>query len=1174
MADSVKASQTGLKLVDQARRKKKWNKTAEVWCQQAFTSKATLNRFWAGQPIRRETFIAICSVVNVPWETVIENKVPVKNGTATTLASPHHQDWGNAPATHTFVGRNAELDSLKQWILQQQCRLIALLGMGGIGKTTLAAKLAKNLQNQFEFVMWRSLQNAPPVEEILSELILFLSQQQQTQLPNDLDGKILCVMNYLRTLRCLLILDNVESILQSGDRTGRYRSSYEGYGQLIRCVAEIDHRSCLILTSREKPKGFTALEGETLPVRCWQLTGLAQTEARKVLQTKGVLKASESEWNILINRYAGNPLALKIVASSIRDCFDSNIADFLEFLKQGPFIFDDIRDLLERQFDRLTALEQAIMNWLAINREPTPLEALQVDLLANLPASDLIQALASLQRRSLIEKTGEVYTQQPVVMEYTIAQLIEQTIDEILTQNLNLFKTHALIKAQAKEYILEAQTCLILQPIAQRLLTQLLSKKNIEICFQEVLKTIHRHPPGEIGYAVGNLINLMRQLQLDLTHLNFSHLPIWQANLQDIQLHDVNFSYANFRHSTFTETLGNILSATFSWDGKLLATCDTDCNIRLWDIAAGQLILICAGHQNWVRSVAFSPTQNILASSSADHTIKLWDIATGQCLKTLAGHQNEVYSIAFSADGKLLASGSGDNTVKLWDVLNGTCLKTLSEHQNWVRSVAFSPNNQLIASGSVDTTIKLWDIHSGTCLKTLSEHQNWVRSVAFSAEGNILASGSEDGTVKLWEISSGTCLKTLVGHSSGVYCVAFNPNGNSLASGSGDRTVKFWNLHTGECLKTLETHTSQVSSVAFSPNGQTGVCASLDQTVKLWDCQTGQCLKTWHGHTDWAFPVAFCGSNHRLVSGSNDRTVRVWNIATGTCTATLQGHHDQIFAITCTPDGTLIASGSNDHTIKLWNPQTGICLTTLSGHTDWVRSLAFSPNGQLLASAAADCTLRLWNTQSGCCLATCTGHHDQVYSVAFSPDGRRLVSGSTDQTVKLWDINTGTCVQTFAGHQNRVFAVAFSPDNHTIASGSIDCTIKLWDITTGTCLHTLTEHRNWVLTVAFSPDGRLVASGSHDQTIKLWDINTGTCIQTFTGHTHLVSSVAFSPDSRLVASGSQDQTIRLWDIQTGTCLATLRAQRLYEGMNITGVAGLTDAQITTLQALGAVMSEK
>ncbi|NJR63704.1 MAG: hypothetical protein HC769_35995 [Cyanobacteria bacterium CRU_2_1] len=72
MVDSIKASEQGLRIVDQARQKKRWNKTAEAWCIRGFTSRATLSRFWAGQSIRKEIFIAICEAVGANWQEVAD----------------------------------------------------------------------------------------------------------------------------------------------------------------------------------------------------------------------------------------------------------------------------------------------------------------------------------------------------------------------------------------------------------------------------------------------------------------------------------------------------------------------------------------------------------------------------------------------------------------------------------------------------------------------------------------------------------------------------------------------------------------------------------------------------------------------------------------------------------------------------------------------------------------------------------------------------------------------------------------------------------------------------------------------------------------------------------------------------------------------------------------------
>lgn len=394
---------------------------------------------------------------------------PASNRRAIALSQ--RQDWREAMDVSVFYGRAEELATLEQWIVQERCRLVAVLGMGGIGKTTLSVKLAQQIQNQFEYVIWRSLLHAPPIQEMLAELILFLSNQQEIALPETIDARISRLMEYLRSSRCLLILDNAESILRSGEQAGHYREGYEGYSELLRCVGEAPHQSCLVLTSREKPRELASKEGETLPIRSLKLMGLKQAEAWQIFKAKGSFSGSESEWKILIEHYGGNPLALKMVASGIQYLVEGSVTEVVELLNQGSFVFDDIRDLLARQFNRLSELEKQVMYWLAINREPVSFQELQADLVPKISDSKLLENLASLKRRSLIERNSTSFTQQPVVMEYMTERLIEQVCQEITTEEIALLMSHALIKATAKDYVRASQIRVILEPIADRIRT-------------------------------------------------------------------------------------------------------------------------------------------------------------------------------------------------------------------------------------------------------------------------------------------------------------------------------------------------------------------------------------------------------------------------------------------------------------------------------------------------------------------------------------------------------------------------------------------------------------------------------------------------------------------------------------------------------------------------------
>lgn len=1101
----------------------------------------------------------------VPDTTAVAQSEEV-SASESTPHDLHREDWGGAPHIENFYGRENECTELEQWIVNDRCRVVAVLGMGGIGKTALAAKSTEEIKNKFECVFWRSLQNAPPLESILKNCIQFLFNQQHIDLPEDPDGQVLQLLQYLRDHRCLLVLDNVETVLQAGNRAGQYREGYEVYGRLIQNIAEGKHQSCLLLTSREKPKEVAQLEGKTAPVRSLLLHGLEQKQGQELLQDKGLFGSNES-WATLIGLYSGNPLALKLASEPIHEVFGGDIASFL---KKDETIFGDIRDLLDLQFNRLSDLEREIMYWLAVEREAVTLEGLREDMVNPASEGESLVAVASLRRRSMIEITATAsFTLQPVILEYVTDKFIEQITQEIEQGTFKLLVSHALIKAQAKDYVRESQIRLILSPIAERLLSNL-AKEKIENKLKNILSTLRETNPLKPGYAAGNALNLLVQLKSDLQGYNFSYLTVWQAYLQGVSLPDVKFAHSNLARSVFTEPFGSILSVALSPNGELLAACGATDEIRQWHVTSGMLQQTYHGHNGWIYCVAFSPDSKMLASGSEDQTARLWDVNAGQCLTTLNGHTGRVWSVAFGSEGRILASGSHDQTIRLWDVNTGQCLRTLQGHTNRVWSVSFNSDGQILASGSEDQTVRLWDVRTGECLKTLQGHSGWVRAVSISSTGTMLASGSEDQTVRLWDISTGQCINTLHGHTNRVCSVSFSPDGKMLASGSDDQTVRLWDVNTGQCLKNLLEHTNWVGTVAFGPDGTLLASGSYDQTVRIWDVSSGQCLKTLHGYTHLVESVVFSPDGTLLASGSDDRVVRLWEVGSGQCLKTFRGHSGWVRSLASSPNGKWLASGSDDQTVCLWNIDTGQCLMILHGHTSPVWSVTFSPDGKMLASGSEDQTIRLWDTSTGNSLKTLRGHTNWIWSIAFSPDGKMLASGSGDQTVSLWDVSTGQCLMILHGHTNRVWSVAFSPDGKMLASGSEDQTVRLWDISTGECSMVLHGHTSLIKSVAFSPDGRLLVSGSNDMTARIWEVSSGHSLRTLYGHTNQVRSVIFSPDGKILASSSYDSTIKLWDVQTGECIKTLRSDRPYERMDITDVKGLNDAQKAMLRALGAI----
>lgn len=682
----------------------------------------------------------------------------------------------------------------------------------------------------------------------------------------------------------------------------------------------------------------------------------------------------------------------------------------------------------------------------------------------------------------------------------------------------------------------------------------------------KVIEITQGRTKNEAGYVGGNTATLL--IKLNSNALENTRLPetvIIGADFSEASLRGSNFTGAYFAETKFLKAIGIVWSVTFSPDGRLMATSDDSGLITIWETNSLREIWNSKEHGNSVYSVTFSPDGQLLASASSDQTIKLWSISSGKCVKTLRGHSNSAISVTFSPSGELVASTSYDCTIILWNVHTGDCLNSLHGHTDWIYSSSFSPDGEMLASSSRDQTVRLWDLKTGKCIKILRGHLGLVNSAPFSPSSKILISAGYDQTIMLWDTQTDECLRVFKGHTGSIWTLAFSLDGQMIASGASDCSVRLWDVKTGECIRILEEHTSGLRSVVFNSDGKTLASSSSDQTVRLWDIHTGECLKVLRGYSNPTKLIAFISKN-TIVNVNYDGTAKLWDITTGKYLRTL--HKFPSFAHSIAYDPKALTFASADEDVKLWSLQTGECLKTFQEPRSSY-AVCFSPDSQILAGGSSGNMIKLWNTLTGECLSTLSGHTNRVSSLAFSPDGKLLASASYDKTARLWNPLTGDSLMVLQNHSNSVSSVTFSPDGQVLATASYDKTVKLWNSHTGECISTLEEHTNWVTSISFSPDGQVLASCSCDQTIKLWNIKTGRCVYTLQGHRSSVDSVIFSPDSQFLLSGSDDGTIKVWDIRTAQCLHTL-TDRPYEGMNITGVKGLTEAEAATLKALGAI----
>lgn len=513
----------------------------------------------------------------------------------------------------------------------------------------------------------------------------------------------------------------------------------------------------------------------------------------------------------------------------------------------------------------------------------------------------------------------------------------------------------------------------------------------------------------------------------------------------------------------------------------------------------------------------------------------------GSLLRTLTGHTRTVYAVAVTPDGKRAISASADATLKIWDLSSDKELFTLQGHTHYVYAVAVTPNGQLIISGSEDGTLKVWDLETGAEQRTLAGLDGPVRAVAVTSDGQRVIGTSVARALGIWDLESGTEILIIPG--AGGYAVAITPDGAQViaeviaARRSG---IKVWDLESGAELRTLASHEYTITALAVTPDGQRLISASGD-TLKVWDLENGNELYSIH-HPSHIYALAVTPDAKRLISASDYSTLRVWDLESGTELSSLPRSINLVRSVAIIPpDGTHIITGANDGTLRLWELGRDTKMRSFPGHTFRVMAVAVTPDSRRAISASYDGTLKVWDLETGVELHTLEGHNEHVYAVAATPDGKHAVSASADATLKAWDIENDDEPLTITGHTRHVHAVAVTSDGKHIVSASHDGTLKVWDVDSGAELFSLICESGTFDRVMAIPDGRCLVSALNDGTMKILYIDHEVRLLNLqSGHTNNIDAMAVSSDGKRAISHSYDGT-KVWDLDSGAELLTLQS---------------------------------
>lgn len=443
--------------------------------------------------------------------------------------------------------------------------------------------------------------------------------------------------------------------------------------------------------------------------------------------------------------------------------------------------------------------------------------------------------------------------------------------------------------------------------------------------------------------------------------------------------------------------------ASFSDDGKKVATGGFDTPTILWETDTAKQLLKMSGRTNMAYKVAFRADGTQLSSGGRTR----WDLRTGRGLRVAAGPSDKLLGFP-SPDGRLLASfAPNSNAVSMVETPSGRQLQTLipASGGGVVHRISFSPDGTMLVvtygaseaemkkparpgqSGSNENQVKIWDVKSGRELRALNVGNTGLEAT-FSSDGRMLGTIGSMGGISLWDAASGSKLRDL----------ASSPLGNLGQLGSGGSAG------------------SMPSPGSLGNLGKLGTPGSMPQMPNIADITS--------------MMTNMMGS---MSAGTMGRSVT---------------------SLAFSPDGRMLATGGVES-------KSNLDLSAMMGQggqnksknkkqqppdpQDILKDMKIEAIGQVL----------LWDVATGREIGALKGHGKGVTQVAFSRDSRLLASSSTDNTIRIWDVAARRELLTLVGHTANIDSIDFSPDASLLASSSDDGGTFLWDANTGEHLLTL-----------------------------------------------------------------------------------------------------------------------
>ncbi len=628
--------------------------------------------------------------------------------------------------------------------------------------------------------------------------------------------------------------------------------------------------------------------------------------------------------------------------------------------------------------------------------------------------------------------------------------------------------------------------------------------------------------------------------------------------------------------------IGKISAITISPDEKILISGSEQGDIRVWELATGQLINVWSAHKGRINALQVSACGQLVYSASSENRLCLWDFHKKSRINSFygEGHSAEVLDIhvsPFTSPEEKIISAGADNILRVWDKASGRAKHILSGHEMAVTSVQWLDDKHVL-SASQDKTIRLWDLTSGQCIRVYKGHHGMINVLRADISRGFILSGSSDGIVRYWDIKTGSsyvaarfsgAVRHISLDESKLFALIVIPSGISMIETNNSfryRAAYLFSLpesalEIDQLSREYEKIITRVKSALNNDNinameeierarsiqGYERDYSAFKYWSKLYSFFPKLKLKDiWKKnelriHQARILSLDVSPLNDKFYSAGKDQCVYQWDIETQQAKKIFAEFEKPVSAIKVTSDGDgiLIASGEN---VLLMDIKSGKQLSLFSHHETNIIALAITADGRFALSSDDKGHFYLWRLLTGEVMADFTDKKNTVATIAVTSDGRFALTGQrNNNSVLIWDMTTGKIISALQEHENIITSIAVTSDGRYFISASADASLRLWQVQSSRkkSLRVMTGHTKRINQVAIDYQGKIALSVSEDKSLRIWDVINGECLYSFENINVSYTTAILSMDGQYAFSGDAQGAIIVW------CLDWLLKKKVY-----------------------------